>query len=284
MKQALSSAIIFTLLLILPFSAKAQNPQFEKVSDEVKSRYESKRKLIKQELASFQENEWTGEYEANVSSIDVASFYWASSSGFTVRSGNELERTIERVNYGNLKFNGSLLTLSPEYIEKDKHTFFIQSSFMPVKWGEQHWLVPADKLILFIFAVNSGDYDEIQTFFLKSGDEQKSNDALSDVPKQYRKYLNLKPIKASVINVTANNDAYLTFALTLNAGKAEGVIEGMRLYLVKVKNVLVWIRITDVREHTSTARVESIGSSGNYNEEIIPKIGWNFISKLPQGY
>jgi hypothetical protein len=289
MKRTTPLTIIFifsiAILLILPLYAKAQHhPDFVPVSGDIRNRFNDRQKLIDQELSSLQRNEWVGMYFAQDGQIDGAVFKWSPSNGFTVQSGNSFHRGIERVNYGSVNFNGKLLTLLPEYLENNKHTYTIPTSFVPIKWDKQHWLIPSDKLMLFIFAVNSGDYDEIHSFFLKDEDRKKSNNGLPDVPKEYRKYLKLKPIKAKVIDVQVNNSAYSDFTLTLNAGKADGIIEGMKFYLVKVKNVLVWIRVTNVREHTSAANIVSIGSSGDYDKEIKPEVGWEFTSKMPQDY
>ncbi len=274
-------AIVLVILITFSYQVEAQHLQFESVPNEIKTRFESKLKRIKQELENLQGNEWAGMYWAQEGLIDGAEFQWSLDSGFTVRSGNDFHRGVEKVNYGNINFNGNLLTLSPEYLEKNKHTYTISSSFVPVKWDKQHWLIPSDKLILFIYAVNSGDSDEILSFFVKYEDIKKSNNGLPDVSREYRKYLNRKPIKAKVTNVKIIDAKYSNYALTLNVGKSEGVIEEMKFYLINVKNVIITIEVTAVAEHTSTARIFSIGSSGSYNKEIKPAIGWGFSSKLP---
>lgn len=273
--------IAFALAIVLVFSCfvKAQHhEQFETAPEEVKSKFESKQKQIIQELESSQGNEWAGDYWTQIGLINGALFSWSPANGFTVRSGNDFHRGVERVNYGNANFNGKLLMLSPEHLEKGKHIYSIPTSFVPIRWDKQHWLIPSDKLVLFIYAVNSGDYDEIHSFFVKYEDTQKPNKGLPDVPKEYRKYLNRKPIKAKVVNIKVNNEAYSDYTFTLNVGKAEGVIEEMVFYLINAKDVTASIKVTDVGEHTSLAHVISIGSSG---KEIKPSVGWKFSSKIP---
>lgn len=276
--------LAYAIVLAFPFYAQAQHPEFIPVSGDIKSKFESRQKLITQELESLQNNEWAGEYWAQLGLTDGAVFYWSSVSGFAVRSGNDFHRGIERVNYGNLNFNGNLLTLSPEYIEKNKHNYSISTAFIPVKWGQQHWLISSDKLIQFIYAVNSGDYDEISSYFVKDEDIKKPNKGLPDIPKEYRKYLNKKPIKAKVINVKINNAKYSDYTFMLNVGKAEGVIKEMKFYLVNVKDVIMTLEVTDVSEHKSTARAVSIGSSGFNDKKIKPAIGWLFSSKLSSSF
>jgi hypothetical protein len=276
-----SLALALAIVLTFPFYAQAQHPEFISVSEEIKNKFESKRKEIILELASLQDNEWAGQYWAQIGLIDGASFDWSPTNGFAVRSGNDFHRGVERVNYGGANFNKNLLTLVSEYPEKDKHNYTISTAFVTVRWGQQHWLIPSDKLVQFIYAVNSGDYDEISSFFVKYEDIKKPNKGLPDVPKEYRKYLNRKPIKAKVTNVKTNNAKYLDYTFTLNVGSTHGVVEEMKFYLVNIKNVLTTIEVTDVSEYTSTARIISIGSSGEYNKEIEPAIGWRFSSKQP---
>jgi hypothetical protein len=281
----ISFIFIVASLLIFTLKNRAQHhPDFIPVSEQIKERFDDRQKRIDQELSGLPVNEWAGRYFAQMGLIDGAVFNWSPSNGFTIQSGNSFHRGIERVNYGSVNFNGKLLTLSPEFLENTKHTYDIPTFFIPVKWDQQHWLIPSDDLRLFIYAVNSGDYDEIHSFFLRDEDTKKSNDGLPNVPKAYRKYLNLKPFRAKVIDVRTNNSAYMDFTLTLNAGRSKGVIKGMKFYLIKVKNALVWIRITDVREHKSEADIVSIGNSAGSDEEIKPAVGWEFTSKMPQNF
>ncbi len=62
------------------------------------------------------------------------------------------------------------------------------------------------------------------------------------------------------------------------------MIEGMKFYLIKIKDVFIKAEVTDVERHKSTTRIVSISSSGENNKEIKPEVGWEFSSKLPQGY
>lgn len=281
----ISSIFIIAILLVFPLKNNAQyHPDFIPVSGNIKNRFKDRQNRIDQELSGLKANEWFGMYYAQIGLIDGAVLNWSPSNGFTVQSGNSSHRGIERINYGNVNFNGKLLSLSPEFVEKTKHTYPIAVSFVPIKWDQQHWLIPSDELRLFIYAINSNDYDEIHSFFLKEDDDKKSKNGLPEVPKEYRKYLNQKSIRAKVSKIKINNSAYLDFTFTLNAGKAQGVIKGMKFYLVNIKNVIAEVRVIDVWEHEAAARIASIGTSGDYNKEIKPEVGWVFTSKMPQVY
>ena len=276
-----SITFVLVVFITFPLYFNAQHPQFQPVSKEIKSSVEDRWQQIRQELSEQPGNEWSGEYRAQVDLLTVAVFVWSPINGFIVHRGNDFHPGVEMVNYGKVNFVGNLLTLSPEYLEKDQHTYVTPASFVPVRWGLQHWLIPSNELVLFSYAVNSGAFEEVETYFVKSEDIQKSHNGLPDIPKEYRKYLNTKPINAKVLAIKDEGNNWSSTSLTLNVGKNEGVITGMKFYLIKVKNVLTKLEVTDVAEKTSTGRIISIGTSGSFDKEINPTVGWRFSSKQP---
>jgi hypothetical protein len=282
-----SYSTIFVLAIILVFSCVAQaQRKLEPLPEEIANVVLSKREQIERDLATLQGNDWAGKYRATDGTTVTSFLDLSPTSGFTVWRENCSRPGIAWVNYGNANFNGSSLTLSPERTEKGQHTYtFSSPNFVPVKWDEQHWLIPSDQIALFAYAVNSGSVEEIETFFVKIEDYNKSNKGLPDLPKEYKKYLNVKPIRAKVSAVNSKDSDYPQLTeLTLNVGKTEGVIAGMKFYLIGVKSRFASIEITEVQEHTSIARVGTIGTSGENNEEFKFKVGWRFSSKMPEGY
>ncbi|MBA2413943.1 MAG: hypothetical protein H0V63_14145, partial [Burkholderiaceae bacterium] len=249
---------IFVLAIVLAFSfvVRAQR-NLEPLPEEIANVVLNKREQIERELTTLQGNEWAGKYRANDGTTVTSFLDWSPTSGFTVWRENCSRPGIAWVNYGSANFNGNSLTLSPERTEKGQHTYtFSSPTLVPVKWDEQHWLIPSDQLILFAYAVNSGSVEEIETFFVKIEDYNKSNKGLPDLPKEYKKYLNAKPIRAKVSAVNAKDSDYPQLTeLKLNVGKAKGVIAGMKFYLIGVKDRFASIEITEVQEHTSIARV-----------------------------
>jgi len=275
---------------IFAFSCTIQAQQntprkFEPISEELANLVLNKREKVLLELETLKGSEWIGKYRAFDSATVTISFDWTPASGFTIWRENCSRPGDVRVNYGNVNFNGSLLTLSPERTEKSQHTYIPPVSLVPVKWGEQHRLIPSDRLALFAYAVNSGDFEEIEAYFVKVEDYQKPNEGLPNLPKEYKKYLNVKPIRAKVSALSVNESEYPQLTeLQLNIGKAQGVIVGMKFYLIGVKDRFASIEITEVQENTSMARVGMIGTSGGNNEEFKFKVGWRFSSKMPEGY
>jgi hypothetical protein len=283
MNDMRNNSAIFVLAILLAFSCVAQAQRnLEPLPEEIASVVLNKRERIERELTTLQGNEWTGKYRANDGTTVTSFLDWSPTIGFTVWRENCSRPGIAWVNYGNANFNGNSLTLSPERNEKGQHTYtFSSPTLVPVKWDEQHWLIPSDQLVLFAYAVNSGSVEEIETFFVKIEDYNKSNKGLPNLPKEYKKYLNVKPIQAKVTAVGASNENWYP-PLTLNVGKSAGIVEGMKLWLIGVENIHIQLYVTEVQEKTSVARVISAGTSGEGDTEIKPKVGWKFNSKLPE--
>lgn len=278
------AAIILTLIFAFPCVAQQTTPRkFEPIPEELANLVLNRRERVLGELANLQGNEWAGKYRSFDSATVTTSFDWTPTNGFTVWRENCSRPGNVRINYGSVNFNGSLLTLSPERTEKSQHTYTSPVSLVPVKWGEQHLLVPSDELILFIYAVNSGSTEQIETYLVKTEDYYKSNDGLPVVPQEYKKYLGIKPITAKVLALGANDNGGYP-PLTLNVGKTQGVVAGMSFYLIGVKDIQIQLVVDEVREQTSVAYVAMAGRSDNYEQEIKPVVGWKFTSKLPKGY
>ncbi|HEX8651729.1 MAG TPA: hypothetical protein VF708_12895 [Pyrinomonadaceae bacterium] len=254
----------------------------ETLPEEIASIARHRQEQIERELANSQSSEWAGVYGAIEDLTTSVMLFWTPASGFMVWRESCSRPGVAQVNYGSVNFNGSSLTPSPERTERNRHTYDISSGFVPVRWGEQHWLIPSDKLILFCYAINSGSFEEIESFFLKAGDNEKPREGLPEVPSEYKKYLGVEPIEAEVSAVGTRNERWYP-PLTLNVGRAEGVVAGMKFYLIKSENINMHLDVTDVREHTSVTRVVMAGVSGDNDDEIRPAVGWKFSSRLPEG-
>ena len=254
----------------------------ETLPEEIASMARNRQEQIERDLANSQSSEWAGRYGATEDLTTSVILFWTPASGFMVWRESCSRPGIAQVNYGNVNFNGRSLTLSPERTERNRHTYDISTGLVPVRWGEQHWLIPSDKLILFCYAINSGSFEEIETFFLKAGDNEKPREGLPEVPSEYRRYLGVEPIEAEVSAVGTGNERWYP-PLTLNVGRAEGVVVSMKLYLIDAHNINMQLEVTEVREHTSVTRVVMAGVSGDKEEEIRPSVGWKFSSRLPEG-
>jgi len=70
--------------------------------------------------------------------------------------------------------------------------------------------------------------------------------------------------------------------MTIDAGRSSGVIEGMRFWLVGQKGIDFKIRVTEVGERTSVARLREWAQfAPALQKEIVPAVGWRFTSRIP---
>lgn len=277
-----SALLVLTVVLVFACVAQAQQIS-EPLPEEIANVVLTKREEIERELAASKINEWAGKYRSQDDTTIATFFDWSPTFGFTVWRDNCSRPGIAWVNYGNATFNGSSLTLSPERTEKGQHTYTFSSTVLvPVKWDQQHWLIPSDQLTLFAYAVNFGANEEFESFFVKTEDYNKSNKGMPDLPKEYKKYLNAKPIKAKVSAVGAKDGVWYP-ALTLNVGEADGVVKGMKFWLIGVKNTNATLYVTEVSEKSSVAGVLMLGGSDEGDRETKPRVGWKFTSKKPEG-
>lgn len=272
--------LALALLLAVACVAHAQENS-ELLPEDIEKLVLSKRERIERESATVRGNEWVGKYHATEYLTVTSILDWSPTSGFTVWRENCSRPGIARVNYGSVNFNERALVLSPERAGSEPHTYAFSSAVLvPVKWGQQHWLIPSDRLTLFAYAVNSGSIDEIETFFVKNEDYFKEREGRPDLPKEYKKYLNAKPIRARVSAIGADDGKWFP-PLILNVGKTAGVVEGMKFWLTGVEAINVELYVTEIGERSSVARVVSAGTSGAGDPEIKPKVGWRFTSKMP---
>ena len=275
-------AFVSGLLLLFSFIGHAQRG-IEYISEEVAASFQKKQVQIKSELELSQLNEWSGYYIGHDDQLTASLLSWSATSGFAIWR-EKCDPSDTRVNYGTLDFNGKSLIFLPERIEKSQNTYTFSSwVFVPVKWGEQHWLIPSDKLILFAYAVNSGSNTEIDRFFVKVSDSMKERKGSPLLPKEYSSYLRVKSKRTQVLEVGGSEPNWYP-KLTINVGSSHGVVEGMNFWLFGAKNVDVQIQVTEVGKQKSVARVTDVMITGEKDIEIKPKVGWRFSSRASKNY
>src|SRR6185369_9473788 len=114
-------------------------------------------------------------------------------------------------------------------------------------WGEQHFLVPEDKVSLFYdyvtgrgqYEPDKGGYDE-DYFWQKYDDRDKSMAGMPILPPGYERFAK-KPIEATIVSVGPNQvvrrngfpDPYyeLITPMRLDRGTKSGIRRGMQLYV-----------------------------------------------------
>lgn len=284
-----NAAILLALLLstaLLSSSPHAQEASHRQHSQEAGLSREAlgalvdgRRELITQELAGHAGGEWAGEYYAQDGPTAGTQLLWSPAAGFLIRWSTCCHGWRERVNYGGAAFEGGALKLKPELSGKGANVYPVGADFIPVLWGQQHYLIPAARLINFCYAFkNAGNAPEMEAFLLKTDDREKPSAGLPGVPPEFRKYLHSKPLVALISQVRPWSPGH---DLTLNVGREDGVVAGMKFYASSPRNVFMLVEVTEVGERTSSAYVVTSGYRNQSDDEVRPRVGWKLTSRAP---
>jgi hypothetical protein len=169
--------------------------------------------------------------------------------------------------------------VTPELGREGGKVYALSRELIPVKWGEQHYLVPLDQLIAFCYAVrNAGRSLEIQEFFLKQTDRDKRRFGLPAVPSHYKKYLVGPPIIATIVEVNAKPHT----VFKLNAGRKAGVVSGMKFFATLPSNVHMLVAVINVRDDDCDAYVMTSGFKNHAAGNVKPQVGWKLTSRAPK--
>jgi len=124
--------------------------------------------------------------------------------------------------------NGYLVLETSQVVDEALKIFHIYpSAFLPVTWGERHYLIPRDGLLEFCNDVNAGfiasswrDYG----VYLKDGDQRKKAAGRPPLPKECSPYLLTRPLRGKIISLI---DAYTA---VIDMGHGSGLRPGMELF------------------------------------------------------
>lgn len=275
---AVCVALILLLSVVQPGTAQDSATQ-QQLSEPLAALVRNKLEMIEIETAGTNE-EWAGRYRASEGPTITTDLAWSPVSGFIVWWYNCSRPTSARANHGTAVFENGSLKISPRISTDVPGSFTVASEFVPVKWGAQHYLIPRDQLLKFIYAVNSGSEPEIDLFLLKVGDNEKQRRGRPTVPPEYARYLGMKPIRATISSLQPTTQRWYQKVI-LNAGKSEGVIPEMKFYRLQRGGPFVALEVISVNEHTADAAVVVVSG---INEEKFPlKRGWRFSSRAPRG-
>jgi hypothetical protein len=279
LQQAISIVVLLLLLCEADVGAQTQ-PKLESASLELVELVRKKRDSIELEASTSLHNEWVGTYWSVDGPTVSTSFGWSPNSGFAVMWYN-CSRPLDLVNYGSAVFENGSLKLRVELPENSPGAYRMGSELIPIKWGDQHFLVPEDQLLNFIYAVNSTSTPEIETYLHKREDLEKSRRGLPALPESYRKYVGMKPIVGAITEFLPRQDRYAERVM-LNVGRAEGVIPRMYFYDFRMRGIYMRLYVREVQEHTSEASIFMATHEGPGNREVRPKVGWKVTSRAPK--
>ena len=242
----------------------------------------SRQDLIVAEASTLLANEWAGTYSAEDGLTSGARLDWAPANGFLIWWTTCSHQWREKINFGSVDFRDGNLRLRSELGREGEKVYPLPDHLIPVKWGEQHYLVPLDRLIAFCYAArNAGRSYEIDEFFLKQSDREKRRFGLPAVPLHYKKYLVGPPIQATIVEVKPQPEPWLN-TFTLNVGRRAGVVPGMKFFAIFPRNVYMLVEVINVRDNDSEAYVMTSRFRNHSDREVKPRVGWKLTSRAPR--
>jgi len=144
-------------------------------------------------------------------------------------------------NHGEVRAENDKLTLKFTYPNSRKGFQGIAGDLVLIPWGERRYLVPADGLAEFCNAVNSGGEPRNHAqghFLLRDKDWEKKVDGTPKLPGEFAGFLLKEPIQGKIVAVGESKTRegssgirFRTTTVTLNVGKKQGVLLGMRFFL-----------------------------------------------------
>jgi hypothetical protein len=157
---------------------------------------------------------------------------------------------------------------------------------VPVEWSGQHHLVEPkywQRWITFAKREWPAEYEphnyEHGSFWLRKGEELGAHSGASQPPAAYRKaWAERRQAHVTTVGAAqprANPSAYST-TLALDAGSAEGIVEGMRLFVDELPDLDRPLLVLTVSEHACTAVLEQIAA-----DERMAHVGWT-CSTMPR--
>lgn len=230
---------------------------------------------ILEELADADLDEWVGEYRRGDGLGVSIRLLFAPRAGF-VYSWSGCFGQYD-LNYGGVESREDRLSLRFERAYKNGAHRGLASEFIPVRWGDRHYLIVADKMIDFVNAVNEGSEPCLPClrFLLKAGDEHKAVAGDPELPEPFKDYLLAEPIDARVLAVgeTQVGEERIT-QLVVDKGSTHGMFPGMELHTSQPRYALAKIFVTRVDAQTSEVTVEQFDS-----DEPPPSFEWEFSTR-----
>lgn len=270
---------------VLGFVLGCENdPYAEKRADRTEAIAERLREEIGAEIQSLGSHPWAGMYRYGNDLSDNVVMLLAPHSGVLFERRGCLG--LYGRNYGTIIQNKDRLRLSFTCANKRDGLQGIADELLVVPWGERTYLVPADDVVGFCNAVNSGQEPrpsaDFGGYLLRDGDGAKKVVGLPDVPSEFKPYLLAQPVKVEVIGVgdpEGADDGSEDSRVTLKGGKNRGLLPGMELYAVQSSVSFGYGRATITK--VAEERSEAILNYLHYKKMLRAQIGWNLSTRLP---
>lgn len=270
------------VLFLTAIYAEEDQTFADKHSEKAEKTAAEYRKSIQAELKALKNHEWAGEYhEGDGLGVNV-SLILAPKSGFLFEWHGCLG--LYDRNYGTVSVDKGMIHLAFTFPNKRKGFQGIAPEFILIAWGERKYLIPSDDIIGFCNGVNYGSEPRKRmhgSHLLRIGDEQKEVEGFPDVPAEFKPYLLNHPIEAEIVAIgqyktrlSVSDWKFKDTPVVLNRGKSHGLLEGMRLHVVKPDNVFESVEIVKIEDEQSEGIMTQTG------EEVTgPQVGWKMSTR-----
>jgi hypothetical protein len=192
-------------------------------------------------------HEWAGDYSRGLGEVHDVYLRWSPESGFTYFLVYTCLPEVTNLDYGRVSVSPNLIQMISE---RPSGRSILPRNFLPVRWGNRHYLVSEENLAAFCdYTAGLGVFNDIEVgreigateFFLKNGDWREAVEGLPQLPPGYE-HFNRRPIEAAITSVRPRffrrmRDSVggfyrnLIIPVTINAGRAQGVRRGLVLYM-----------------------------------------------------
>jgi hypothetical protein len=242
-----------------PVKADGNKAEREQDSEAVTQRISH----VTDELKSLKDHEWAGRYYCGdglgtnlslcIAPKNGAAFQWHGCLGLYDQNHGSVKET-----NGRIRVAWALST---------DHSLHKPDEYLAIRWGPRRYLVPTEEILEFCSAVRSGKEARNGIhgmFLLRSGDEKLPAKGELKLPAGFEKYLRMGAIEAKIkaigeLSVRTlegiKNREESTQLVTLNVGKAEGVLPKMEFEVKKPQGVHTRVIVRKVAEHESEAAV-----------------------------
>ena len=259
--------------------------------------FQQRWKAIEAQRSTVAANEWAGDYVRG----DLHKTYlrWSPEGGFVYAYVFTCSTGVLGINYGRVDASPAAVRLYPELSKSTSRphgshgghaAYNLPKKYLPVKWGEQHYLVAENRVAAFYrFAAGLGEYQTHsgEDFFAKTDDYAKEPEGMPVFPPGYERFVR-KPIEAKIISVGPKRlrrvptmDKYYFYDsvtdVKISAGTADGLYKGMTMYVVGSK-FSEKVEITKVGRHSAWGIITRLVDDNNVEKD------WDHDTRQWQDY